>query len=226
MLVERGRLTFGEPFESWLEAATDPRTVRIALLTGPTRTRPAADRRHGTRPPSKPEPPRACLTVFASVPRHPATTRQPRAGLAPPTAVGRPGRPAADVRVPRWASGRNRRGGSAAVRASDRLTRQCHADEAIGVSLNRARTERTVSRGTSSGSRGRPDRLTADTEHGSSRSLSRPAPALSLPVSGGHDVLSPRLEPCGRHKVSSRHTPIPYSTQCARRPHVNGDCDA
>jgi PIN domain nuclease of toxin-antitoxin system len=33
MLVARGRLTFGEPFESWLDAAADPRTVRVLPIT-------------------------------------------------------------------------------------------------------------------------------------------------------------------------------------------------
>jgi PIN domain nuclease of toxin-antitoxin system len=33
MLVSLGRLKFGEPFESWLEAAADPRTVRVLPVT-------------------------------------------------------------------------------------------------------------------------------------------------------------------------------------------------
>ena len=33
MLVTLGRLTFGEPLESWLDAAADPRTVRVLPVT-------------------------------------------------------------------------------------------------------------------------------------------------------------------------------------------------
>lgn len=33
MLVSRGRLTLGEPLERWLEAASDPRTVRVLPVT-------------------------------------------------------------------------------------------------------------------------------------------------------------------------------------------------
>jgi PIN domain nuclease of toxin-antitoxin system len=33
MLVALGRLTLGEPLESWLEAAADPRTVRVLPVT-------------------------------------------------------------------------------------------------------------------------------------------------------------------------------------------------
>jgi PIN domain nuclease of toxin-antitoxin system len=33
MLVALGRLTLGEPLESWLEAAADPRTVQVFPIT-------------------------------------------------------------------------------------------------------------------------------------------------------------------------------------------------
>ena len=33
MLVASGRLTLGEPLESWLDAAADPRTVRVIPVT-------------------------------------------------------------------------------------------------------------------------------------------------------------------------------------------------
>ena len=84
----------------------------------------------------------------------------------------------------------------------------------MGVSLNRARTEQTVSRGTSSGGRGRPDRLTADTPtrrhadvaypppHAIAESATHVRKSLTGPARTGHHA-------CYRYQVfDTEHFPI------------------